>query len=282
MFQIKNKSGTSLIEVLVAVSIIGFIALALTSLIVSQQKESRALADKLSALDLQQLLISTLADGSVCTFQLTDPSEASHRSAQTINIQNIATEIIELDRILLRGVAGSSVLIAKDGSVSALSPQMTVKSIVLENIQGSNDFFTANYRVDFASTSIRPPKAITVKTTLQTNPASPNSAKQIVGCKGVGASGRQWLSMLGQRAFNTDYINNTAQDIQVSVQVYSGASGQRCSASIRVDGVSVDYNFVNDSAGAAMCNATATVPVGSTYRASSGGAGSLYGWAELR
>ncbi|MFS4460543.1 type II secretion system protein J [Bdellovibrio sp. HCB2-146] len=282
MSHIKNRAGMSLVEVLVVTGIMAIIGLAITSLVVSQQKETRALTDKLSSLDLQQLMISTLADGTVCTFQLTDPSEAPHRTLPVININNLAAVNITFNRILIRGAVGAPVLITRGEVVSGLSSQLKVRSITLGNLQGTNNFYTAEYLVDFDSTWSRPPKPIKVRTTLQMDPASPNTAKTIVGCKGAGPSGRQWVSMMGQRNLNAIYVNDTGQDIHVSVQVYSGASGERCSATLRVDGVTVDYNFVNDSDGAAMCNASGVVPAGSTYTASSSGAGGLYGWSELR
>jgi len=279
---LRDEKGMSLVEVLVATAIMGFVVFALTTQIISQQRESKALAEKLGSLDLQQLLLSVLSDGSVCSFQLTDPSQSTYRSTNIINSQSLASQKITLQRILMRPVADSAVLVQVGEAASPISPHLSVASIEIDSIEGAGDFFTGQFVISLNSSGPRPPKALRVRTTLQTDPASPANAKVIVGCMGGGASGRQWISMNGVRSLNTNFTNDTAQDIQVSVQIYSGASGNRCSASIYVDGVRAAYNFVNDSNGAAMCNAVTTVPAGATYRAASSGAGYLYGWAELR
>lgn len=278
----RNDKGMSLVEVLVAVAIMGFLAFALTTQIIAQQRESKALAEKLGALDLQQFLLSILSNGSVCSFQLTDPSQAGFRSTNVINSESLPTQKIVLQRILMQPNSGSQVLVQVGEAASPISPHLTVSSIEIDSIEGSGDFFTAQFVVSLNSQGPRQLKPLRVRTTLQTDPASPANAKVVVGCMGGGASGRQWQSMSGVRSLNTNFTNETAQDIQVSVQIYSGPSGNRCSASIEVDGVRAAYNFVNDSSGAAMCNAVTTVPAGATYRAASSGAGYLYNWMELR
>lgn len=230
-----SESGMSMIEVLVALGIVGFIIAALTAFMVSQQKESRALAEKLSVMDLQQLLISSLADGAVCTFLMTDDTQASNRSSRTINASSLANQKITLNKIPLRGQASSPSVVELDMPVSALSPQLKAKSISIENLQGSGDFYMADILVSFTSNGPRVLRPIAVKTILRTDPASPANAKVIVGCKNnvSGSGGRAWSATAG-RSLNTSYVNDAMGDIEVNVQIYSGPSGRRCSASITV------------------------------------------------
>ena len=66
-------NGQSLIQVIVSIGILSAMALTFASLIATQQKETKALTEKLASLDLEKLLITSLADGSICTGELSNP-----------------------------------------------------------------------------------------------------------------------------------------------------------------------------------------------------------------
>lgn len=69
-----NTKGLSIVEVLIAVGIMAIVGAAMISLISSQAKETRSLQEKLGLLDFEKLLISNFADGSICSYMLSDPS----------------------------------------------------------------------------------------------------------------------------------------------------------------------------------------------------------------
>lgn len=180
---VQNQAGVSLVELLVVVAIISFIGAAFASMILSQQKEGRSLAEKLSSLDLQQLLISTFADGSVCTYLMTDSSQANNRSASTFNVNDLQNQTITFKNLPARAAAGAAIVAALDEAVSPLAPHLKVSEIAIRNIQGSSDYYTADLQISFSG-SVRALKPISVKTILQTDSASPANAKTITGCSG--------------------------------------------------------------------------------------------------
>ena len=99
-----------------------------------------------------------------------------------------------------------------------------------------------------------------------------------------------WQDVTSSRSLGTTYTNTTGHALEVSIRTYSGATGTdgtyrffRCALSITVNGVVVNNQFVNSTAGADMCNGTAIVPAGATYSAANDGLADikLWGWLEL-
>lgn len=118
-----------------------------------------------------------------------------------------------------------------------------------------------------------------------------NQKKLFLGCNGnswvslsSGFDNLNWYNVTSIRALGSPYINTTGHPIQVSVSTYSGPNGSRCASSIFVDGISLGYQFINNSIGAAMCNSTAIIPAGATYVAHNDGWPdiTLFSWSELR
>ncbi len=62
-----NRNGMTLVEVLITIGIISIVTASFLTLMTSAQKEARDLADKYEMLDLEKLLATVMADGSVCT-----------------------------------------------------------------------------------------------------------------------------------------------------------------------------------------------------------------------
>lgn len=106
--------------------------------------------------------------------------------------------------------------------------------------------------------------------------------KDYLDAKVAASSGpvRTWQNFTGSRGNKTWYTNNTDHDIEVSARAYSGARGTWCTITIGVNYIPADYNFVNNSRGAAMCNGSATVPAGAVYQVDAGP--ELHAWFELR
>jgi len=72
----QNQRGQGLVSALVGIAIAGILAVTVTSILVMQSKESRALAEKMAALDLQRVVISTLSNSMSCN-ALFAPSNVS-------------------------------------------------------------------------------------------------------------------------------------------------------------------------------------------------------------
>ena len=85
----------------------------------------------------------------------------------------------------------------------------------------------------------------------------------VTGCQAGNI--RTWTDVLASRSAGSSYVNNTGHDIEVSASTYSGAAFKRCSIYISVNGVITGQNWLNSSIGDATCNATVTVPFGSSY-----------------
>jgi hypothetical protein len=60
-----NQTGQSLIQVLVGIAIMGVMTAVFTSMMASQNRETRALSEKLAALDFQNLLQTTLSEAEI-------------------------------------------------------------------------------------------------------------------------------------------------------------------------------------------------------------------------
>ena len=87
-----------------------------------------------------------------------------------------------------------------------------------------------------------------------------------------------WQDVKASRAYNTDYTNSTGRPIQVSVGITTTSQG---SGILTVDGVAIYGSYATSAGG--YCYVTAIVPSGSSYKATTNGAGGAIGdWKELR
>jgi len=194
---LRNQRGQSITQVLIAVAIMGVVMAAFTSLIAIQMKESKALAEKLAALDLQQFLTASLADGSVCAYVLNNPTVLTFDSTkplpQTITLPDpdAKGERATLFASILPGPpAAPGPAVARVGSIASVaSNSLIVQSIQLQITQGSAGSYAGNWLVSFDSSktvrSIRP-AAVAVKLTADIT--TPTSAK-ITSCQSGSASG---------------------------------------------------------------------------------------------
>lgn len=161
-----------------AVMAIGMVAF--SSMMKVQQNEVRALSEKLASLDLEKLLITTLANGSICTALLSN-SAVNSDAPYTID----ASSSIDLSTqgIPASDAPGAPSLIRAGDLASTMSPTLKVGSIKVSNFTSvGSDRYLAEIQVSFDSSSwIRPIKPIKVKTAINT------AANVISGCDGGGA-----------------------------------------------------------------------------------------------
>ena len=162
-------------------------ALTFASLIATQQKETKALTEKLASLDLEKLLITSLADGSICTGELSNPL-INPLAPFTINATNPATlaaSLIRLSSLHASTLVGAPILIKTGELASALSVSLKISSLTVQNFKstGGTNQFLANLTVTFDNRFlVRPVKPLVFTSNIATDPLSPINAKIIIGC----------------------------------------------------------------------------------------------------
>lgn len=183
-----NQRGFGLVQVLITVAIMGIVMTAVATMMTTQMQETRAMTEKLAALDLQKNLSANMANSDVCTFNILKMPSLNFDSSSS-NIPDIP-----MDNTLYMGNSvNSAVLVQKDKAASPISSTVVVEGIWLTNIRCStspcvaaNNTFSANVEIRLKTgmmvRSIKPPTSeITLTTTGST------SMKTIAGCYGASA-----------------------------------------------------------------------------------------------
>ena len=182
----------SLIEVLVSLGILSIMVAGMTSYMLSSSREVKALTESLAKLDVEKLLIASLADGAACTAELANPGlwtpGALPYTINTTSAATIAGTIINLNTLHAGGLAASVVLIDNVNPVSPMSQSLTVNSIEMGNFvsTGVPNQYSADLTVSFKG-SVRSLKPIILKKLITTAPSSPGSEK-ITACLGAGSA----------------------------------------------------------------------------------------------
>ncbi|XGC81601.1 hypothetical protein ACES2L_03790 [Bdellovibrio bacteriovorus] len=184
--KITTRSGFSLVEILIGVSVVMIAALAFASLSTTMMKEMKAISQKADAAELRNSMILALANSNVCSWQLqgrtirTSGVTATNASSTTITLQN-----------LYAGLNTSSyVIAATGGDVSVSQSSLRVASIILRDIfsTGTPNEFIGTFHVSFdESTLVRALKSVTTQVVFIVNPSDPANARRIVGCTSSGS-----------------------------------------------------------------------------------------------
>jgi type II secretory pathway pseudopilin PulG len=185
-FHARNVRGQALIQALVAVGIVGILAVAMMSLISTQSKEMSAVNEKLGTLDLQRQLITVLAGGSVCRYQLTQPTP---RIIDTTLIGTATPPSISMSEILSAASPTATAVASVGSSPATNAPHLVVTQIALKNITavGVPDLYSADIVVDFAQDRlVRPLRSLSFRVSLTTT--GPPNAKAITGCSSDGGT----------------------------------------------------------------------------------------------
>ncbi len=181
---LKNQKGMSLIEVMLAAAIMLVVGAGISSLILSQARETKSLAEVLAALDLEKNIIASMADGTVCQYMLNNPSQS------TFNSTALPYKVTSPGPIYAKiAPTGPGPIVAKVGdTASAYSSSMIIKSIKLEVLNGSGNSYMGNWLIEFDETkSVRSHKPISIGATLNVDSTNPTAAK-FVGCMTTGMS----------------------------------------------------------------------------------------------
>lgn len=194
--KLKDESGFSILEVLISAGLVTVVATAVSTMIQSQVQETRAINERLTALDFQKSLSIALADGSVCNYVLNNPSvktfdatKITANSPQDISLS--ASEPLYASYTKSTGTAGA--VIAQVGKAPmSEAPNMVVNSIKLSIDGAPNPLpspgaginFTGKWLINFDSSKmVRAIKPVTVPALLTVDMTNPASAT-ITGCQG--------------------------------------------------------------------------------------------------
>lgn len=149
----------------------------------NQQKEQKALSEKLAILDLEKQMIQVLADGRICNAELASLTFGGPYTINATSVDTLKTANFIKQSIHYSDSATSEKFISIDQIIS--SSQLKVSEIKFTNFAGTAtpDLFIAQLQVSFNS-GVRPYKPIQSSVTIKTDPTDPISAKKIISCYG--------------------------------------------------------------------------------------------------
>lgn len=191
-FRVNNPLGVSIVEILVAMGIMMIVMSGIISMTMSQHKEARAISEKLAILDAEKLLISSLANGTICTAELASIT-FNPSGPHVIDTTNISAQVITLPQLHASPKAGSPALVVANQSVSPMAPQLLVDSIQFKNFvfAGLDNNYLADLEISFKN-SVRTLLPITIKMNIKTDPTDPPNAKKITNCLESGQTGSSY------------------------------------------------------------------------------------------
>jgi hypothetical protein len=192
-----NKSfdrGSSIIQVLVSLGLAAILVMILLEITSTQIKETKHLQEKLATLDVERQLILALRDGAVCTAELTDstlnPSAPYTFNANPADLPNAK---LVLPRLHTLPLPSSPFIVSTGSFLSTMTFSAKVQEIAIKDFvdSGLPDFFNANLTVTIdPAFLVRAIAPIQLQINIQTDPATPLSAKRVVSCL-VGNSNTQ-------------------------------------------------------------------------------------------
>lgn len=175
--RLRKQSGFSLIETMIAVGIVGIIALAIATMLSNMTRQVRALHEKLAAEETFRFVTQALSASSLCEAALTSPSPIVFNSTGPQPASALPSDSIPL--------GGSAYAVKVGQPASPTSSTLYVSSLDLVNIRnaGSPDQWTGDVQVGFDQTKlIQPLRPVLVRITFQTDPSSPATAKKVISC----------------------------------------------------------------------------------------------------
>ena len=184
-----HQHGFTLVEILVAFGIMAIIFAATLAMFSSQQRETKALSEKLAVLDLEKILIAALADGTSCQYILNNPTPLPFNSnAVSSGTPGTIIPTLPIYYGVSSGVPGP--VVAQVGmKASPASNSVFISNIKLNITSGSGNSYLGNWEIDFdGSKTVRQLKPIRISTTLAADITVP-AAAVVKGCmQGSGMS----------------------------------------------------------------------------------------------
>lgn len=166
-----GQTGQSLVSVMVGMAVMGIAMMGFMSMMSSQQKETKALREKLASLELARLITVALANTSSCN-AIINPSNAT--GSMTVDTTQATPPAI-----LFTNLPG----VWTGGAVSPLSSSLAIANNGIQLRVTSQT--TGNLLINFDSTKlVRPLKNLSFPVTLQSSGAT--NATTITGCSNGG------------------------------------------------------------------------------------------------
>lgn len=154
-----SKRGVSLVEVIVAISILSIASIAILSLIQVFNKNIRAVGEKLEIMELEKTLISLSVGKNICEKKITEaPLSFTFPIASFPPVGGFSIDGIFLFTTDTLGIAEKDKLLYSSSSIF-------VKSIEFKNITGFATTYFADMTIDFKGTTI-PRKPVVTKVSL--------------------------------------------------------------------------------------------------------------------
>jgi len=182
---IKNQSGLSIIEALVAIGIMSMMIAFFAQSQVNQMKEMKALNEKIAILDFEKLLISALSDGSTCQHVLNNPAPLTFNSTTiTSTTPAVLTPSTPLYAGVRSGVPGP--VVAQVGQrISPATNSLTIDSIRLVITEGSAGNFKGYWEIALNPAGmVRALKPVRIQTVMAGDITIPTSTS-ITSCMGA-------------------------------------------------------------------------------------------------
>ncbi len=177
-----KQTGSSLLEVIIVVGIMGIISMAMASMIVAQQTEMKALYQKSEAVELKTHVVTTFLRASVCTWQLA--GKVVDLSTTTTAVKS--PTVIDFGATpLYEGLDASSSIIARAGALLPFSLNgIMVSSIRFKDIlaTGVPNQYKGTFEIQFLGSSlVRSMKPIQIQQTFLANNATATAQIQYCG-----------------------------------------------------------------------------------------------------
>lgn len=186
---IRNSRGQGLVQVLVAAAIGATLMAAIASMQSNQQRENRAMSEKLAANDFQNQMLRSLLDGSVCTNLLTGRTfDSTNAVAGSTNPPSI---IINSPTVPVSSDPAAPAMATPGERVSAISNSLRIDAAaanpfrvvdLVGSVNPSNvGTFTGSFQINFDQAQlIRPIKPASTRVILKTSAAG--STQTVTGC----------------------------------------------------------------------------------------------------
>ncbi len=235
IYFLKNKKAVSIVETLVAVGIMSIMMAGFASMLSSQGKETRALAEILGVQDLQKSMIGIMAKGDVCQFML-QTKTFNAQAVQNGTVQEIDMGADPIYSGMVNATTPGPVFIKKGDKASVFASSLVIENIkfVIESgsYVGGNGAFIGHWIINFdSSKSVRKLKPVSIAAVINANTSSPSAAQSI--------------SCLGSDSTATPNFANT------SAACTAATEGQ-----IRYDSATKKMSFCDGTAWAALSGTT--------------------------
>ena len=249
--QLSNSRGQSLIQVLIGVAIMGVIATGIASMQATQARESSALAEKISALDLARIVTATETDGQACTALFAPGNVISPASLvfDATSVSQSAPFVVTVRSV--PGVGTSPAVVTENSLVSPMSSSLFVPA---NNIQVRvTSAHSGDLVISFDRNRLK--RSIhDVSVRLNLTSTGPMNSRTLTGCNGAGPTGLTSFKVSDFGSLSKNVIMNTPMyraeeyTVPVTVQPYDRHIAMHATGIWNVQ-----------SCGAATCHATVLV-----------------------